>query len=79
MKIAEALELFKYNHSDKISIEMLDDCGGSEEMMEPTLYREIKFFDVKDYLKYEVYYVGIELDEETNKYKIEKVKLKLLE
>ena len=67
MRIAEALELFKYNHTDKISIEMLDDCGGSKEMMEPTLYREIKFFDVKDYLKYEVYYVGIELDEETNK------------
>ena len=50
MKISEALELFKYNHTDKIGIEMLDDCGGSREMMEPTLYREIKFFDVKDYL-----------------------------
>lgn len=64
MKISEALELFKYNHIDKISIEMLNDCGGSEEMMKPTLYREIKFFEIKDYLKYEVYYVGVY--EETN-------------
>ena len=37
--------------------------------MKPTLYREIKFFDVKDFLKYEAYYVGIELDEKTNKNK----------
>lgn len=35
--------------------------------MKHTLYREIKFFDVKDFLKYEAYYVGIELDEKTNK------------
>ena len=62
MKISEALELFRYNHTDKISIVMMYDDGGDEEKLEPTLYRDIKFSQVKDLLKYEVYSVWIEQD-----------------
>ena len=64
MRIAEALELFKYNWKDKISIVMLYDDGGNEEKLGPTLYREIKFSQIKDLLKYEVYSVWIEQDED---------------
>ena len=42
MKISEALELFKYNWKDKISIVMLYDDGGDEEKLEPTLHKDIK-------------------------------------
>lgn len=64
MRIAEALELFKYNWKDKISIVMLYDDGGNEEKLEPTLYKDITFAQIKDLLKYEVYSVWIEQDED---------------
>ena len=48
MKISEALELFKYNWKDKISIVMLYDDGGDEEKLEPTLHKDIKFSQVRD-------------------------------
>jgi hypothetical protein len=64
MKISEAIELFKYNWRDKISIVMMYDDGGAEEKLEPTLYKDIKFAQVKDLLKYEVYSVWIEPDED---------------
>ena len=63
MRIAEALELFKYNWKDKISIVMLYDDGGNEEKLEPTVYGDIKFSQIKDLLKYEVYSVWIVPDE----------------
>lgn len=68
MKISEALELFKYNWKDKISIVMLYDDGGDEEKLEPTLYKDIKFSQVRDLLKYEVDSVWIETDEEGKPY-----------
>ena len=64
MKISDAIELFKYNHRDKISIVMLYDDGGNEEKLEPTVYGDIKFSQIKDLLKYEVYSVWIEQDED---------------
>lgn len=63
MRIAEALELFKYNWKDKISIVMMYDDGGNEEKLEPTVYGDIKFSQIKDLLKYEVYSVWIKADE----------------
>ena len=48
MKISEALELFKYNWKDKISIVMLYDDGGDEEKLEPTLHKDIKFSQARD-------------------------------
>lgn len=68
MRIAEALELFKYNWKDKISIVMMYDDGGNEEKLEPTVYGDIKFSQIKDLLKYEVYSVWIKADEEDNPY-----------
>ena len=68
MRIAEALELFKYNWKDKISIVMLYDDGGHEEKLEPTVYGDIKFSQIKDLLKYEVYSVWIEQDEDNKSY-----------
>ena len=50
MKISEALELFKYNWKDKISIVMLYDDGGDEEKLEPTLHKDIKFSQARDLL-----------------------------
>ena len=64
MRIAEVLELFKYNWKDKISIVMLYDDGGDEEKLETTVYTDIKFSQIKDLLKYEVYSVWIKPDEE---------------
>ena len=63
MRISDAIELFKYNWKDKISIVMLYDDGGNEEKLEPTLYKDITFAQVKDLLKYEVYSVWIVPDE----------------
>ena len=68
MKISEALELFKYNWKDKISIVMLYDDGNDEEKLEPTLYKDIKFSQVRDLLKYEVESVWIKTDEEDKPY-----------
>ena len=68
MRIAEALELFKYNWKDKISIVMLYDDGGNEEKLEPTIYGDITFAQVKDLLKYEVYSVWIKKDEDNKPY-----------
>ena len=68
MKILEALELFKYNWKDKISIVMLYDDGGDEKKLEPTLYKDIKFSQVRDLLKYEVESVWIKTDEEDKPY-----------
>ena len=48
MRIAEALELFKYNWKDKISIVMLYDDGGDEEKLEPTLHKDIKCSQARD-------------------------------
>lgn len=62
MKISEAIELFNYNCTNKISIVMICDDGKEEEKLKPTLYREIKFFDVKDYLKYDVFSIYINKD-----------------
>ena len=64
MRIAEALELFKYNWKDKISIVMLYDDGGDEEKLEPAVYADLKFSQIKDLLKYEVYSIWIKPDEE---------------
>lgn len=64
MRIAEALELFKYNLKDKISIVMLYDDGSNEEKLESTVYADIKFSQIKDLLKYEVYSIWIKSDEE---------------
>ena len=63
MKISEAIELFKYNWKDKISIVMLYDDGGNEEKLEPTLYKDITFAQIKDLFKYVVYSVWIVPDE----------------
>lgn len=63
MRIAEALELFKYNWKDKISIVMMLDDGRDEEKLEPIVYGDIKFSQIKDLLKYEVYSVWIVPDE----------------
>ena len=68
MKILDAIELFKYNWRDKISIVMMYDDGGDEEKLEPTLYKDIKFSQVKDLLKYEVYSVWIKQDEDNKPY-----------
>lgn len=65
MKIKQALELFKYNYSNKISIVMLYDDGADEEKLEPILYRDMSYSQIKDLLDYEVYsiYIEVEYDE----------------
>lgn len=55
MKISDVIELFKYNRINKICIVMMCDDGNYEEKLEPTLYHNIKFSDIKDFLNYEVY------------------------
>ena len=67
MEILKTIELFKYNHINKISIVMMYDDGGREEKLEPTLYKDIKFSQIKDLLRYEVYSIYIEKDENDNK------------
>ena len=64
MNIKEALELFKYNCTNKISIVMICDDGKEEEKLKPTLYDNIKYLNIKDYLKYDVYsiYINNEYD-----------------
>lgn len=68
MKISDAIELFKYNWKDKINIVMMLDDGRDEEKLEPTVYADIKFSQVKDLLKYEVYSVWIKKDEDNKPY-----------
>lgn len=68
MKISEAIELFKYNWKDRINIVMMLDDGRDEEKLEPTLYKDITFAQVKDLLKYEVYSVWIKKDEDNKPY-----------
>lgn len=68
MRIAEALELFKYNWRDKISIVMMLDDGRDEEKLEPTVYEDLKFSQIKDLLKYEVHSIWIKSDEEDEPY-----------
>lgn len=62
MKISDAIELFKYNRINEICIVMMCDDGNNEEKLEPTLYNNIKFSDIKDFLNYEVYSVYIKED-----------------
>lgn len=68
MKISEALELFKYNHTDKISIEILYDDGSEDVRLKPTRYSDIKYCNIKDYLKYEVYSIDIEKEKADEPY-----------
>lgn len=62
MKIKQALELFKYNHTDRIQIVMMYDDGDDEEKLKPTLYRDISYLQIKDLLDYEVYSIYIQND-----------------
>ena len=60
MNIKEALELFKHNCTNKISIVMMNDDGKEIEQLKPTLYQDIKYRDIKDFLNYEVYSIYID-------------------
>lgn len=68
MKIKQALELFKYNWKNKIGITMNGDRGEQTEMLKPTLYDDIKLFQIKDLLDYEVYSLWIGYDEDNKPY-----------
>lgn len=63
MKIKQVLELFKYNRSNKISITILYDDGSEEEKLEPTLYCDMSYSQIKDLLDYEVYSIYIKNDD----------------
>lgn len=62
MKIKQALELFKYNHTTRIQIVMMHDDGDDEEKLKPTLYRDMSYSQIKDLLDYEVYSIYIRND-----------------
>lgn len=68
MTIKQVLELFKYNWKNKIGITMNGDCGERTEMLEPTLYKDIKLSQIKDLLDYKVYSLWIEYDEDNKPY-----------
>lgn len=70
MKIKQALELFKYNCSNKISIVMLYDDGSDEDKLKPILYRDMSYSQIKDLLDYEVYSIYIEYEYDKPYFKI---------